>query len=136
MITSRFKLGILTVCAGILASSAFAGDALRAPSGHEMTFQTVSYLDADGGLSAHFQFLWPAILEVELQAEMAMTEGDTLFFCQHFASPYLQAAGINAARVGISFSDQPIEFGVAMPDAVQVFESYALNDGICEWEAF
>ncbi len=133
MIIFRFRLWLLAV---IAASPAMAGEALRAPSGYEMAFHNVNLVDADGNLSAHFLFLWPAILQADLQAEMTVTEGDTLFFCQHFAVPYLRAVGVKAAQVGISFSDQPIEFGMATPDAVQVFESYALNDDICEWEAF
>ena len=38
------------------------------------------------------------------------------------------------ARVIVSMSDRPTEFGAAVPEATQFFEAYRIEKGVCIWE--
>lgn len=120
----------------VLAFPALAEPGMMVPSGRNVSLHDLFFVDEYDGLTLHAAFLWPDIKDVDLVAEMAITEADMAFLCQNFALPIIASEGRNAKRIVITFSDQPVAFGVATPHAVQVFESYLITRNICEWEAF
>lgn len=61
---------------------------------------------------------------------------DMGWLCAQRALPELVGAGAQPARIVVTLMAEPVDFGVMTPDVVQVFESYAIEDSRCIWEAF
>ncbi|HGG05031.1 MAG TPA: hypothetical protein ENK28_06190 [Aliiroseovarius sp.] len=107
-----------------------------APSGQDISLYDIAAQEGYEALIYHFRFLWPGIVDTDLEQAAPMIEADMAFFCNQVAIPRLAEAGAEAERVVISFSDREVEFGVATPEATQIFESYVIHDTTCEWEPF
>ncbi|MBP0481133.1 DUF6497 family protein [Sagittula salina] len=61
---------------------------------------------------------------------------DMAALCQSDALPRLAGQGATPQRVVITLMAEPVDFGVMTPGVRQFFESYAIEDGLCIWEAF
>lgn len=114
------------------------GDGLRidVPSGQEITLQDVIW-NAPGpdGLALRFRFLAPGIAPgggVEFETAAA----DMQHLCDTYALPRIAEQGPHPEQVIISLSDVAVPFGEAAPEAMQFFESYRIEDGVCVWEMF
>lgn len=68
--------------------------------------------------------------------DLAVSTGDLEFLCSDYVLQDIAGQGLSASQVVISMGDRPTEFGVADPDALQVFELFSISDGLCIWEAF
>ncbi len=100
------------------------------PSGQPVTLQEVIRGTDAQPDSWFFRFLAP---ELAPGFDYAAVEPDLKALCQRVALTQLRQG---VRRVVISLSDRPLAFGTPAPDAVQVFEAYAVGDGTCEWEPF
>ncbi len=106
---------------------------IAVPSGQPVTLHEV-VTDAPGGVqTAYFRFTAPALPR---EIDYAALEPDLEYLCNAVALPALAEAGATPGRIVISLSDRPTEFGQPAPEAVQVFESYSVRDGACQWEPF
>lgn len=113
-----------------------AGETVAVPSGQEVQFVEV-VRDAAGaeGLTYRFRFLAPGIGPGGGVAfETAVDDMQAL--CDLFAVPRLAAIGPVPRQVVISLADRPVAFGEPAPEAVQFFEAYAVDGGVCIWEEF
>jgi len=111
-----------------------AGEAVPVPSG-----QAVSLLDVvldDDGMAARFRFVAPAIAKDGGSVDFETASADMAHLCQAFALPRLVETGVAPAQIIISFSDRPVPFGEAAPEATQFFEAYRIEGDACIWEAF
>ncbi len=110
-----------------------AADGLAVPSGRPVTLLEV-VADAPADVPTwHFRFTAPWLPR---EIDYAALEPDIEYLCNAIALPALAEAGASPERIVISLSDRPTEFGQPAPEAVQVFESYSIGDGACQWEPF
>lgn len=119
----------------LLATPAWAQN-ISVPSGQTVTLYDVMIEAADQANNYRFRFLTPNIAGSDVLQDIDVLEGDMVHLCQEFALPQIAEGGDIAGRVIISFADRPTEFGVATPEATQVFESYSIENDTCIWEAF
>ena len=106
------------------------------PSGLEVSLTEVLVDQVGGETWLRFRFIVPAIARGEGAVTYADAEGDMAQLCSDLALPYLSEHQLKAEIVVISFSDRPVEFGVADPEATQFFDAFRVSDGTCVWEAF
>lgn len=129
-------------CIYVLASLAALALPVRAqallpvPSGQPVELADVLLDNNPGELWVRFRFLAPRIGDLAGQIGYDVAAIDMAHLCQILAVPYVETRGITPARVVISMSDRPIEFGASQPGATQYFEAYRLQDSRCIWEEF
>jgi hypothetical protein len=104
------------------------------PSGRSVTLIDVIN-DAPGaaGLTMRFRFLLEGL---EQGADYETNAADMQALCDSYALPRIPVTGPAPAQVVISLHDRVIPFGETVPEAVQVFEAYRIEDGACIWEMF
>ena len=114
-----------------------AGETVPVPSGQQVSLLDV-VLDAPGpeGLAARFRFVAPAIAKDGGTVDFETASADMAHLCQAFALPRMVETGVAPAQIIISFSDRPVPFGEAAPEATQFFEAYRIEGDACIWEAF
>ena len=89
-----------------------------------------------GELWVRFRFVAPKIGSDIGRIGYDVASVDMAHLCQTLAVAYVAQYELSPARVVISFSDRPTEFGRATPDATQFFEAYRLEQSRCIWEGF
>ncbi len=106
------------------------------PSGQDVTLQDVIW-NAPGpeGMTLRFRFIAPGIGPGGGVA-FETASADMQHLCDSYALPRIADQGPMPEQVIISLSDVPVPFGEAAPEAVQFFESFRIEDGVCEWEMF
>lgn len=109
---------------------------VEVPSGQGVTLNEVLLDEAPGELWVRFRFVAPGITRDGGGVDHDMAAMDMDHLCNAVALPYLQAHTIEPARVVISMSDRPVEFGVQNPDATQFFEAYRQDGTHCILEEF
>lgn len=129
------RIAELIVAMSLIASPVFA-QSLTVPSGQPVTLHDVMIEATDQASSYRFRFLTPDIAGSDVLQDIDVLEGDMVHLCQILALPQIAEGGDIAGRVIISFADRPTEFGVATPEATQIFESYSIENDTCIWEAF
>lgn len=107
------------------------------PSGQDVRLLEV-VLNAPGpdGVAARFRFVAPAIAKDGGEIDFETASADMAHLCQTYALPKLAELGPVPTQIIISFSDRPVPFGEAAPDATQFFEAYRVEGDACIWEAF
>lgn len=117
-----------------LMGPARADDApIALPSGLSVTPLDVITDEPGLGLAYRFRFVSP---ELTMDRDYVTTEGDMVHLCRIYALPVVTGVTPAPTMIVISLADRPLEFGAAVPDAVQFFETYAPRDGDCIWQAF
>jgi hypothetical protein len=58
------------------------------------------------------------------------------YLCNDFALKHLPEGGSKLAEIIISLSDRDVPLGEDNPEATQFFNSYRIEDGVCQWEMF
>ncbi len=106
------------------------------PSGKEVRFYEFVNSAPGDGLTYRFRFVSPALGADGAVQDPEITELDMAHLCHEYAVPRLANTGPQPNRVVISMADRETEFGVANPQATEVFESYSIDDGQCIWEPF
>jgi hypothetical protein len=118
----------------------WAGSVLAAPvdvpSGQPVTLSEVLLDEGPGALWIRFRFVAPDIAQGGGRMDPAEAARDMDHLCTALALPYIAHHQLDPARVVISLSDRPVEFGVSDAEATQFFESYTPRDGTCIWEEF
>ncbi len=123
---------IRTLALALLATSASAQD-ITLPSGQSLSFFDVR---TDDPGSFRFRFLAPDLDPAGRGLTYDDVMADFPVLCETYALPALAAAGQVATEIVISLMDRPVEFGVATPEATQMFEPYTVQDGHCIGEQF
>lgn len=124
------------LCAGLgLTRGAVAQeDVLRLPSGLAARLQEVLTDRPGDGLVYRFRFVAEGfVVSVAVQD---LVQQDIAWLCETYAVPRLPVIGPQPSRIVISLADKPSEFGVYDPEVTQVFESFSVQDGVCQWELF
>ncbi|WP_254445696.1 DUF6497 family protein [Ruegeria arenilitoris] len=107
---------------------------LPVPSGQPVHLSDVLLDDNPGELWVRFRFIAPRIGSDVGRIGYDIAAVDMEHLCQTLAVAYVAKYELEPARVVISLSDRPIEFGRATPDATQFFEAYRLEQSRCIWE--
>ncbi|WP_037308172.1 DUF6497 family protein [Ruegeria halocynthiae] len=115
-------------------SPAVAETLLPVPSGQPVHLSDVLLDDNPGELWVRFRFIAPKIGSTVGRIGYDVAAADMEHLCQTLAVAYVAQYRLNPARVVISLSDRPIEFGRSSPDATQFFEAYRLEQSRCIWE--
>ncbi|WP_299982301.1 DUF6497 family protein [uncultured Ruegeria sp.] len=111
-----------------------AGTLLPVPSGQPVELSNVLLDTNPGELWVRFRFIAPRIGSTVGRITYDVAVIDMEHLCQMLAVPYVAQHKLEPARVVISFSDRPMEFGTSEPDATQFFEAYRLEQSQCIWE--
>lgn len=128
------------LAAAVLFSTGYAAgaseDALQLPSGMAVSFFE-SVTDQPGqGLTYRFRFVSPDIARGNGEIDSEVLERDMSYLCNNFALERVASTGPQPNQIVISIADRETPFGIADPEATQVFEAYSINDGACMWEPF
>lgn len=111
-----------------------ADNLLPVPSGQPVHLSDVLLDNNPGELWVRFRFIAPKIGSTVGRIGYDVASADMEHLCQTLAVAYVAKHELDPARVVISLSDRPIEFGRATPDATQFFEAYRLEQSQCIWE--
>lgn len=99
---------------------------IAVPSGQIVTL--IDIIRDEEGIM-RFRFLAPAI---SADVGFDTAAGDMMALCESFALPRSQGA----SQIVVSLADSIFPFGETMPDAVQYFEAFSIEDGHCILEAW
>ena len=122
---------IVGVCLFGMTASA---QGVEVPSGQPVTLSEVLLDDGPGEIWLRFRFVAPQISETGGTISYDMAAPDMDHLCQSLALPYMAEYDLTAARIVISLSDRPVEFGESDPAATQFFEAYRPENDRCIWE--
>ncbi len=126
-----FILGLLAWSFPVFAQSE---NLLPVPSGQPVHLSDVLLDNNPGELWVRFRFIAPKIGYTAGRIGYDVASADMEHLCQTLAVAYVAKHELEPARVVISLSDRPIEFGRSSPDATQFFEAYRLEQSQCIWE--
>lgn len=126
----------LILIAALACTPAFADteNLLPVPSGQPVHLSDVLLDNNPGELWVRFRFIAPKIGYTAGRVGHDVASVDMDHLCQTLAVAYVAQYELEPARVVISLSDRPVEFGNASPDATQFFEAYRLEQSECIWE--
>jgi len=110
------------------------GNRLSVPSGQFVELDEVLLDNNPGELWLRFRFLAPKIGDSVGRIGYDVAAADMAHLCQTLVIPYVAHHQLQPARVVISLSDRPVEFGRSDPDATQYFEAFRLQKSVCIWE--
>lgn len=128
-------LGLLTLC--LAAAPALAGEALRLPSGQEVTLlEVIGNSPGENGLATRYRFLAPAVARQGGTVDADLAGNDMDWLCQNYALPRLSATGPRPEEIIISLSDRDVPFGQTDEAATQFFNAYSIDGDSCLWEPF
>ena len=119
-----------------LGGAAMAQQVVEVPSGQPMELTEVLVDDSPGETWVRFRFVAPQIAREGGTVSFDVASADMDHLCETLVLPYLAEYQLEAARVVLSLSDRPVEFGAQDPDVVQIFEAYRPESGACIWEGF
>lgn len=117
----------------LLATPLSAADV---PSGQEVVLHEVLVDAQDTATYLRFRFLAPQIAAGDGQVTYEVAGQDMMHLCASVALPYMADYALAGDKIVISFMDRITEFGQADPDAVQYFEQFRPEDGVCMWDEF
>jgi hypothetical protein len=117
----------------LLATPVAAADV---PSAQEVTLHEV-LIDVQADATwLRFRYLTPQIAAGDAQISFEIASDDMMHLCQTFALPYLVEHTLSPDKIVVSFMDRITEFGQPDPDAIQYFEAFRPEDGVCIWDEF
>lgn len=120
----------------LFCASPVGATVIEVPSGQPVTLSEVLLDEAPGALWIRFRFVAPDIAQGGGRMDPTVAAGDMDHLCTALALPYIAHHALTPARVVISLSDRPVEFGATDAEATQFFESYTPRDGACVWEEY
>ncbi|MFC3615158.1 DUF6497 family protein [Lutimaribacter marinistellae] len=122
----------------LIGSSAFAGEKplLPVPSGQDVRLEEVLIDENPGESWLRLRLIATAIGAEQGGYGYDEAAQDMDHLCEILAVPYVAQHDLAPARIVISMSDRPVEFGRSDPEATQFFEAYSLQDGRCIWEEY
>ena len=122
--------------AGVLAGSSAVAGEIEVPSGISVTRQEVLHDMLMGELWLRFRYVAPRIGKDAGTVTFDVAAIDIDYLCDQDAVPHVLANDLDPARIVVSMSDRPLEFGATDPAATQFFGAYRLEEGRCIWEEF
>ena len=115
----------------------WAGEAIPVPSGQVVTLlEAVSNVPGNNGPALRFRFLAPDIARDLGRIDPDTAGSDMDHLCNTFALSNLPDDGAIPAEIIISLSESDVPLGENHPEATQFFNSYKIEDGVCQWEMF
>lgn len=118
----------------LIGGMAGAAEAVGVPSGQPVTLHEVLVDTVSDEIWLRFRFIAPDVATQNLVQDFEVLAGDMSHLCEDFALSYLTQYELEGDVIVISLSDRATEFGVADPDAIQLFEAYRPVDNACMWE--
>ncbi|WP_430464824.1 DUF6497 family protein [Tabrizicola sp.] len=114
------------------------GDAaIVLPSGQSVTLiETLANSQGPQGLVVRFRFLAPEINRDTGSVDFQAAADDIAWLCENYALARVTGTTPMPSQIIISMEDRPVPFGEADPEAVQYFEAFRIEDGVCIWEIF
>jgi hypothetical protein len=113
------------------------GQTVEVPSGQSVTLlDVIPNAPGPAGLTLRFRFVAPAISREGGSVDYETAAADMAHLCLTYALPRIPDFGPVPQQVVISFSDRPVPFGVAMPEATQYFGAFRIEDGTCIEDLF
>jgi len=106
------------------------------PSGQQVLLHEVLVDPQEAVTWLRFRYLAPQIAAGDAQITFDTAGEDMLHLCQTFAVAYMAEHALSADKIVISFMDRITEFGQPDPDAIQYFESFREEDGVCIWDDY
>lgn len=114
-----------------------SGPAIPVPSGIEVHWlETLSDTQGPAGLTLRFRFVAPQIGAADGSYDPDKAAADMQALCDSFALERVPSTGPQPAQLVISLADRLVPFGEIDEEAVQFFEAYSVQDGVCVWELF
>ncbi len=110
--------------------------AIPVPSGQEATLHEVLVDAQESKTYLRFRYITPQIGAGAEKISFEVAGNDMLHLCETFALPYIDQYALEGDTIVISFMDRITEFGVPDPDAIQYFESFRPESGVCMWDEF
>lgn len=121
----------------ILLTTPALAESVTVPSGQPVEFiEMINDVEGTAGETLRFRFVAPQISRDggTISIEASMADIDAL--CTDFVLPMVNKVAASPDQVIISLADRQVDFGVASPDATQIFEAYRVDDTHCIWEGF
>jgi len=120
----------------LLGGAAYAGgeDALTLPSGQEVTLMEMRIEEGPDVL--RLRYLAPALGSPMTRPSFDKLTEDLEYLCAEKGLPEVQAQGLTAPQIVVSFSAEAVEFGVLSPDVPQIFEAFTVQNDACMLEVF
>ena len=110
---------------------------IELPSGQLVKLvETIWNTPGPQGLATRFRFLAPEINHASGSVDFQAAAEDIAWLCQNYALSRVTDAGPMPGQIIISLEDRPVPFGEADPEAVQYFEAFRVENGVCIWEVF
>lgn len=111
--------------------------AIVLPSGQSVTLiETLANSQGPQGLVVRFRFLAPEINRDTGSVDFQAAADDIAWLCENYALARVTGTTPMPSQIIISMEDRPVPFGEADPEAVQYFEAFRIEDGVCIWEIF
>jgi Family of unknown function (DUF6497) len=91
-------------------------------------------LNAPGALgpTLRFRFVAPDLATLDVAA----AQGDMQALCDGYVAGRISDFDPAPQQIIISLAEKPLTFGETVPDVVQYFEAYRIEDGACIWEIY
>jgi hypothetical protein len=111
--------------------------ALTLPSGLPATLQEALRDEKPDGMFTYlrYRFVAPG-LKAGAVDEFDARAADLAYLCNDYALPHLARPLAADEKIVISLSDRETAFGAPDADAVQIFETYRVENDVCIWEEF
>lgn len=120
------------ITALILAAGPAA--AVDVPSGQQVDLHEVLLDTVASETWLRFRFVAPQIARETGGLAYDTVSDDMMHLCVSLALPYEIEYALEPDVIVISLADRKTKFGVADPDATQVFEAFRPVDNTCIWE--
>lgn len=118
--------GVLPLGVGVLAADGTGPAMIPVPSGQPLSL--IEVLSEQDGAMLRFRFLTPQIGAVY---DYMAVYPDFQALCDEQVAPALAMNEIAPDRLVLSMSAEPVPFGSDVPDVLQFFELFTVNDGVC-----
>lgn len=105
--------------------------ATEVPSGQPVTLQEVLIDSVGAEQWLRFRFV---AQDLAADSDFEAMAQDMMHLCETFSLPYMAAHSVQGDVIVISLADRLTEFGVATPEATQVFEAFRPMGETCIWE--
>ncbi len=125
--------GLVAAAVFVVPQSALAAAEVTLPSGLVGYLQEVITQPGTSAPTYRYRYVAP---DFSRPGDLTTVVVDLEYLCAEKALPDLPEDASDGTRIIVSLADQPTEFGVATPEATQVFEAFRVENGRCMWEEF
>lgn len=132
----RFQVMVLVMVLAKpgLAQASVDEEAITLPSGQTVTF--VETLVEEDAHVLRLRFVAPDLADPKTRPDFDALSADFEMLCHDYALPELQKLALPSPQVIVSLSSEPVVFGTIVPDVVQLFEAFSVENDSCMLELF